>query len=78
MVNIDVELDCKGMYCPMPIVKLKKATKTMESGQLLKLVATDPGSVRDVPAWAGKTGAEIIETSESNGEYEFIIKVNKQ
>ena len=60
------------------IVPLKKATKTMESGQLLKLVATDPGSVRDVPAWAGKTGAEIIETSESNGEYEFIIKVNKQ
>ncbi len=78
MVKIDVELDCKGMYCPMPIVKLKKATKTMESEQLLKLVATDPGSVRDVPAWAGKTGAEIIETSESNGEYEFIIKVNKQ
>ncbi len=78
MVDIDVELDCKGMYCPMPIVKLKKATKTMESGQLLKLVATDPGSVRDVPAWAGKTGAKIIETSESNGEYEFIIKVNKQ
>ncbi len=78
MVKIDVELDCKGMYCPMPIVKLKKATKTMESGQLLKLVATDPGSVRDVPAWAGKTGAEIIETSESNGEYEFIIKVNQQ
>jgi tRNA 2-thiouridine synthesizing protein A len=78
MIKIDVELDCKGMYCPMPIVKLKKVTKTMESGQHLKLIATDPGSARDVPAWAGKTGAEIIETSESNGEYEFIIKVNKQ
>ena len=78
MVDIDVELDCKGMYCPMPIVKLKKATKTMEPGQYLKLVATDPGSVRDVPAWASKTGAEIIETSESNGEYAFIIKVIKQ
>ena len=76
MVNIDVELDCKGMYCPMPIVKLKKATKIMEAGQLLKLVATDPGSVRDVPAWAKKTGAEIIETTESDGEYEFIIKVS--
>ena len=76
MVNIDVELDCKGMYCPMPIVKLKKATKTMESGQLLKLVATDPGSVRDVPSWANKTGSEIIETTESEGEYAFIIKVS--
>lgn len=78
MVKIDVELDCKGMYCPMPIVKLKKATKTMESGQHLRLVATDPGSVRDVPSWAGKTGAEVIETFESDGEFVFIIKVNKK
>ena len=75
MVEVDVLLDAKGMYCPMPIVKLKKATKTMESGQVLKLVATDPGSARDVPAWANKTGAEILETSEENGEYTFIIKV---
>ena len=75
MVEVDVLLDAKGMYCPMPIVKLKKATKTMESGQVLKLVATDPGSTRDVPAWANKTGAEILETSEENGEYTFIIQV---
>ena len=71
-----MELDCKGMYCPMPIVKLKKATKTMESGQHLRLVATDPGSVRDVPAWASKTGSEIVETSENDGEFVFIIKVS--
>lgn len=75
MVEVDVLLDAKGMYCPMPIVKLKKATKTMESGQVLKLVATDPGSTRDVPAWANKTGAEVLESSEENGEYTFIIKV---
>ncbi len=77
MVNVDVELDCKGMYCPMPIVKLKKTTKTMESGQVLRLVSTDQGSTRDVPAWAKKTGAEILETSEDDGEFVFIIKVNK-
>ncbi len=75
MVNVDVELDCKGMYCPMPIVKLKKATKTMESGQVLRVVATDPGATRDIPAWAKKTGAEILENSEDNGEFKFIIKV---
>jgi len=75
MVEVDVLLDAKGMYCPMPIVQLKKATKTMQPGQVLKLVATDPGSTRDVPAWANKTGAEILETSEDNGEYTFIIKV---
>jgi len=77
MVNVDVELDCKGMYCPMPIVKLKKTTKTMEAGQVLRLVSTDQGSTRDVPAWAKKTGAEILETSEGGGEFVFIIKVNK-
>ena len=65
------------MYCPMPIVKLKKATKTMDSGQVVRLLATDPGSTRDVPAWAKKTGAEILETSEAGGEFVFVIKVNK-
>lgn len=76
MITINVELDTRGMYCPMPIVKLKKTTKTMEPGQTVKLIATDPGSERDVPAWANKTGAEILETSEENGEFVFIIKVN--
>ncbi|MCW4012345.1 MAG: sulfurtransferase TusA family protein, partial [Candidatus Bathyarchaeota archaeon] len=63
MVNVDVEIDAKGLYCPMPIVKLKKATKTMTEGQVVKIVATDPGSKRDIPAWANKTGAEILETN---------------
>jgi tRNA 2-thiouridine synthesizing protein A len=75
MVSVDVEVDAKGMYCPMPIVKLKKTTKTMKKGQILKLVATDPGSKRDVPAWANKTGAEILETSEGDGVFTFLIKV---
>jgi len=75
MVDVDVIVDAKGMYCPMPIVKLKKATKTMETGQVLKLIATDPGSKRDVLAWANKTGAEILESKEENGEYIYIIRV---
>ena len=75
MVDVDVEIDAKGMYCPMPIVKLKKATKTMTSGQVIKLVATDPGSKRDVPAWANKTGAEIIESTEGDGIFTYFIKV---
>lgn len=76
MINFDVEVDAKGMYCPMPIVKLKKAAKTMNPGQVLKLVATDPGSKRDIPAWANKTGADILETIEENGEFTFLIKVS--
>jgi tRNA 2-thiouridine synthesizing protein A len=76
MVNVEVEVDAKGMYCPMPIVKLKKATKTMETGQVLRLIATDPGSKRDVPAWANKTGAEILDSNEQEGEFTFLIKVS--
>lgn len=75
MVNVDVEIDAKGLYCPMPIVKLKKTTKTMTEGQVVKIVATDPGSKRDIPAWANKTGAEILETNEGDGTFTFIIKV---
>ena len=76
MVNVEVEVDAKGMYCPMPIVKLKKATKTMEPRQVLRLIATDPGSKRDVPAWANKIGAEILVSTEENGEFTFLIKVS--
>ena len=76
MVNVEVEVDAKGMYCPMPIVKLKKASKTMETGQVLRLIATDPGSKRDVPAWANKTGAEILDSNEQEGEFTFLIKVS--
>jgi tRNA 2-thiouridine synthesizing protein A len=74
--RVDVELDCKGMFCPLPIVHLKKATKTMKPGQVLRLLATDPGSVRDIPAWAGKTGNRVVETSEDSGVYTFIIEVS--
>ncbi len=75
-IKIDLELDCKGMFCPMPIVQLKKATKNMKPGQVLRLVATDPGSKRDVPAWADKTGNEILDSREEVKEFMFIIKVN--
>ena len=76
MVNVDVEVDAKGMYCPMPIVKLKKATITMETRQVLRLIATDPGAKRDVPAWANKTRAEILDSTEENGEFTLLIKVS--
>ena len=73
--GVDHTLDCTGMHCPMPIVKLKKATKTLQTGQIIKLIATDPGSNRDVPAWANKTGAEVLEATENGDEHVFIIKV---
>jgi tRNA 2-thiouridine synthesizing protein A len=75
-VEIDLELDCRGMFCPMPIVQLKKATKNMKPGQVLRLVATDPGSKRDVPAWAEKTGNDILDSNEEGKEFTFVIKVS--
>ena len=75
-VEIDLELDCRGMFCPMPTVQLKKATKNMKPGQVLQLVATDPGSKRDVPAWAEKTGNDILDSNEEGKEFTFIIKVS--
>ena len=76
ITSVDVELDCRGMFCPMPIVQLKKATRSMKQGQVLRLLATDPGSVRDVPSWAMKTGNRVVEASEDSGVYSLVIEVS--
>jgi len=60
----------------MPIVQLKKATKNMQPGQVLRLVATDPGSKRDIPAWAEKTENMILGSSEGDRVFTFIIRVS--
>ncbi len=70
----DQELDCKGLNCPLPILKTKKKVDTMETGQVLKMVATDPGSISDMNAWTRRTGNELISHSENSGIYTFYIK----
>jgi tRNA 2-thiouridine synthesizing protein A len=67
-------LDCKGLSCPLPILKTKKQMDTMESGQILKMEATDPGSVNDVNAWTRRTENELITHSEVGDIYIFYIK----
>ena len=64
------ELDARGLNCPLPILKAKKALADMLSGEVLKIVATDPGSVRDFQAFARQTGNELVE--QSSGAKEFI------
>ena len=64
------ELDARGLNCPLPILKAKKALTDMVSGEVLKVVATDPGSVRDFQAFARQTGNELVE--QSSGEKEFV------
>ncbi len=73
-MNFDQQLDCRGLSCPMPIIKLSKAVKGMKSGEVLEMIGTDPGSKTDIPAWCEKTGNEFLEMSEENGESKFYIK----
>jgi len=70
----DQELDCKGMNCPLPILKTKKQVDSMESGQILKMEATDPGSINDMNAWSRRTGHELLSHSLDDGIYTFFIK----
>jgi tRNA 2-thiouridine synthesizing protein A len=74
-MEADQTLDCKGLSCPMPILKLAKAVKSMESGQVIELLGTDPGSKTDVPKWCEKTGNEFLgEEEEAGGVSKFYIR----
>lgn len=67
-------LDARGLNCPMPIVKTSQTIKTIESGQLLEVLATDPGSVKDFAAWSRTTGNELVEQTVDGGVYRFVLR----
>ncbi len=67
-------LDVKGLSCPLPIVKTAQAIKQMTSGELIEVLATDPGSVKDFAAWSKTTGNEIVESSADAGVFRFVLK----
>lgn len=73
-MNIDKELDARGLSCPLPILKTKKSLADMASGQVLKVISTDSGSVKDMEAFANQTGNELISQAEEKGEYIFLMK----
>ena len=73
-MNFDLEVDARGLACPLPILRTKKALATMQSGQVLHVVATDPGSVKDFQAFSRQTGNELIEHSSKDKEFEFYMK----
>jgi TusA-related sulfurtransferase len=70
----DAVLDARGLLCPMPIVKTAKAMKELEAGQVLKLMATDRGSITDVPAWCETTGNELLDWHEDDGFFVFHLR----
>lgn len=73
-MNFDKELNARGMSCPLPIVKTKKALADMASDQVLKVISTDTGSVKDMAAFAEQTGNPLLSTVEENGEFIFYVK----
>jgi TusA-related sulfurtransferase len=68
------ELDTRGLNCPLPILKAKKALADLSSGQLLKVIATDPGSVRDFQAFARQTGNELVQQSEQGADFIHLLR----
>jgi tRNA 2-thiouridine synthesizing protein A len=73
-MNFDKELDARGLNCPLPILRAKKALTELQSGQVLKIVATDPGSVKDFQAFAKQTGNELLSSAEAGKEFTFFMK----
>ena len=73
-MNFDKEFDASGMSCPLPIVKTKKALVDMASGQVLKVISTDCGSVKDMKAFADQTGNALLSSTEEGGKYVFMMK----
>lgn len=73
-MNFDKELDARGLNCPLPILRAKKALGEVDSGQVLKILSTDPGSVKDFAAFAKQTGNELLSTAEAGGEFTFFMK----
>ena len=68
------EIDTRGLNCPLPILRAKKALAELQSGEILRVVATDPGSLRDFAAFAKQTGHTLIESSEQNREYIYRMR----
>ena len=70
----DQTLDAKGLNCPLPILKTKKAISKLESGQILEVISTDAGSIKDLEAFCNQTGNKLISTEEVAGKYLFTIE----
>ena len=74
MADYDEELDASGLNCPLPILRAKKALAGLDAGKVLRIVATDPGSVKDFEAFAKQTGNELMESTEEDGQFCFLMK----
>jgi tRNA 2-thiouridine synthesizing protein A len=73
-INVDLTIDAKGQKCPMPVLLTSRGIKKIDSGQIMLVEATDGGSKSDIPSWAKDTGNELLEASDENGVYRYLIR----
>ena len=74
VLEVSQHVDARGLSCPMPIVKTAQAIKTVASGELIEVLATDPGSTKDIAAWARTTGNELVEQSVDGAVFRFVLR----
>lgn len=74
LLEINANVDARGLNCPMPIVRTAQTVKTLPSGALVEILATDPGSIKDFTAWCRSTGNELVEQSSDGAVYRFVIR----
>jgi tRNA 2-thiouridine synthesizing protein A len=73
-MDIKAKVDASGLSCPLPILKASQAIKTVASGELIEVIATDPGSVKDFAAWAAATGHALVESDAANGKFRYVLR----
>ena len=76
MGNLEIKLkgDASGLSCPLPILRATQGIKSVASGDLIEVIATDPGSVKDFAAWASSTGNTLVEQDSANGKFRFVLR----
>jgi tRNA 2-thiouridine synthesizing protein A len=77
-INYNLEFDARGLKCPMPVIKVRKILQSLKPGEIILVLADDPGAKRDFPAFCSQTGDEIIKSEEENGVLKFYIKKRTQ
>ena len=74
LVNPDKQIDCTGLFCPMPIVKTREAMTQMAVGEVLAMLSDDPASDADMRSWARNTGHDLLDVSRSGAVYRFVVR----
>ena len=74
MMQTNQELDARGLNCPLPILRTKKAMAGMASGETLRVIATDPGSQKDMESFCRQTGSELVESAQTDGDFVFVVR----